>query len=253
MHAASSTPSAEDLALLSHVIRRVTRAHHLSRDDAEDFAQSVHLRLIERDYDLFRKFAGRSSLRTYLHVAVTRLVLDWLNGTYGKWRPSAAAVRMGEPAIALDRLIDRDGHSIETAVSILADRQEDWSVARLRAIADKLPRNPRRRFVTEDALDGRGGAPFEDPVAAEDDRRTKIHVAKVLRRLLRRLPAEERQLIVQRYQNGRSVRALADQHRIDARVLYRRFEQTLRSLRRALASEGVSGPASVTLRSTAAK
>jgi DNA-directed RNA polymerase specialized sigma24 family protein len=82
------SPSAQDLALLDQVIRRVTRARRLPREDAEDFAQSVHVRLVERDYYVFTQFAGRSSLRTYLTIVVHRMLLDWQNHMYGKWQPS---------------------------------------------------------------------------------------------------------------------------------------------------------------------
>ena len=70
-------PTPEQLAVLDSVIRQAARAGRLQPQDAEDFSQSVHLRLIERQYDVFDRFDGRSSLRTYLTVVVRRLLLDW--------------------------------------------------------------------------------------------------------------------------------------------------------------------------------
>jgi len=71
-------PTPEQLATLDSVIRQVARAGRLQPHDADDFSQSVHVRLIERQYDVFDRFDGRSSLRTYLTVVVRRLLLDSL-------------------------------------------------------------------------------------------------------------------------------------------------------------------------------
>jgi len=81
----------EPLRTISQVIRQVCRTSRLRPEDQEDFAQSVHVRLLERNYDVIRRFAARSSLRTYLTVVVRRMLLDWRNANQGKWRPSAAA------------------------------------------------------------------------------------------------------------------------------------------------------------------
>ncbi len=102
-------PSPEELAVLDQAIRRVVRASRLPSEDAADFSQSVHLRLLERGYEPFRRFAGRSALRTFLAVVVRRMLIDWQRATLGKWRPPAAAVRLGPHAVALARLIGRDG------------------------------------------------------------------------------------------------------------------------------------------------
>ena len=58
----TSAPSQEHLALWSQVVRNVARAGRLSHEDAQDFAQSMHVRLLERGYDIFWRFAGRSSM-----------------------------------------------------------------------------------------------------------------------------------------------------------------------------------------------
>src|SRR5262245_22016454 len=95
-HSSPTVPSSDQLALLNRVIKEATRSRRMSAEDAEDFAQWVQLRLLERAYDVFDRFTGKSSLRTYLTVVVRRMLLDWQNSEYGKWRPSAAAVRLGD-------------------------------------------------------------------------------------------------------------------------------------------------------------
>ena len=113
------SPPPEQLTLLSDVVRKVARSRRLAPEDAQDFAQIVQVRVLERNYDVFNRFTGRSSLRTYLTVVVTRMLLDWLNSTYGKWRPSAMALRLGPDAVTLDRLIWRDGYTIDEAVAVV--------------------------------------------------------------------------------------------------------------------------------------
>src|SRR5689334_4174040 len=113
---ATFTPSSSDFALLCRVIEWVARTGGLSPEDAEDFAQSVHLKLLERNYAPLAQFDGRSSFHTFLRTVVKRLLLDWRNHRYGKWRPSACARRHGDAGIDLDRLITRDGCAPEEAV-----------------------------------------------------------------------------------------------------------------------------------------
>ena len=84
-----------NLPVIDSVVRHVCRRHHLSAAEADDFGSEVRLHIIERNYEILRKFEGRSSLRTYLAVVVQRLFLDYRNRIWGKWRPSAEAQRRG--------------------------------------------------------------------------------------------------------------------------------------------------------------
>jgi len=99
MAAQSYEPTPGELSLLDTVIRAVARARRLACGDFQDFAQTVHLKLLERRYDAFSRFRGDSSLRTYLTVVVTRILLEWRNARSGKWRPSA-----GDPIAARERM-----------------------------------------------------------------------------------------------------------------------------------------------------
>jgi RNA polymerase sigma factor (sigma-70 family) len=228
--------------MLAAVIREVARIRRLLPADAEDFAQSVQVRCIERHYDLFRRFHGRSSLRTYLRVVVMRLLLDWQNARFGKWRASAAAAKLGEPALSLERLMERDGCTADEAVTLLSTRHPGWSAEMLRQVADALPRRVRRQFVSDAALAWKWQVPFEDPVTAEEDRHTRDEISRILRKAFRQLPAADRQLMTMRYAGGLPVRVMADRLQTEPRLLYRRFDRALRSLRRALSSAGITNP-----------
>ena len=107
-------------------------------------------------------------------------------------------------------------------------------------VADALPRRVRRRFVTDKVLEWDCVAPFEDPVAAEEERRAREAIARILRKALRQLPRADQQLVAMRCTRAVSVRALAEQLRTEPRLLYRRFDRALRALRRALAAAGVT-------------
>lgn len=234
-------PSPEQQSLLAQILRDVARARRLNPEDAQDFIQSAQVRVIERKYDVFERFTGRSSLRTYLTVVVTRMLLDWRNSVYGKWRPSAIAVRKGKTAVCLERLVARDGYSVAEAIEHLLGRPGVGNRDQLQAIAQALPYRQRARIVSEEALQEIGGIWFEDPLEAAEQRQTECRVQRALALALTKLPAEERRLIHLRYKQQRSVQALAQCLKTDPKRLYRRFDRTLRSLRRSLLAAGISG------------
>ncbi len=232
--------SSAHFALLQRVIRSVARSNRLSPEDAEDFGQTVHVKLLERSYDVFDSYEGRSSLSTFLTVVVTRLLLDWRNATRGKWRPSAAAVRLGEHAVALERLIHRDGMHRDEAIEMIASRRPaDGGAAVLARIADQLPPRARRTFVRDLADEAFGHLDFADPVVAADERRRRRAVRRALQQACAALDPEERRLIALRYGGACSVRAIGDALHTDPKPLYRRIERALKTLRHHMVSLGV--------------
>ena len=46
--------------------------------EAEEFGSEVKLRLVENDYEAFRRFQQRSTLRTYLTIVIQRII--WTTG-----------------------------------------------------------------------------------------------------------------------------------------------------------------------------
>lgn len=55
-----------------------------------------------------------------MNVVVSRLLIDWQNREYGRWRPSLRAVRMGEFAVVLERLIYRDSYRMTEAIQLVS-------------------------------------------------------------------------------------------------------------------------------------
>ena len=136
------------------MIRDLGRRYHLSRDEREEFAGNVTVRLIDGDYAVLRRFQGRSSLSTFLRTVITRQFLDARTKAWGRWRPSADAVRLGPTAVALERLIERQRMPLDQAIETLRSRGETLDEGRLRELAAQLPRRvSRRRLVDATALE----------------------------------------------------------------------------------------------------
>lgn len=231
-------PSSEQWTLLSQVVREVSRGRGLPPEDAEDFEQTVMLKVVERKFDIFLQFRGLSSLRTYLRVVVARRLLDWQNQRYGKWRPSAAAVRLGEHAVALDRLINRDGYTVDQAVAIVETRRGAPSARTLQRIAAQVPRRLRPRRMLTGSIPHEPVLDFDDPLQADERERHEAQLHATLAVAVARLSSDDRRLLALRYEQERSVREVADMINTDAKALYRRYERLLRGLGRTLAEHG---------------
>lgn len=238
-------PPADALATLAQVLRQVARRHRLTREDTEDFLQSAHLKLIERDYEVFRRFKGRSSLRTYLVVVCTRLLLDWRIERYGKWRPSTAAIRLGEAAVLAERLIYRDGFSLNGAFETVRVRFASLDATELQRIFDLLPPRECRRMVSDQMLNELAAPPAADPLEALQREGATRRIGHVLQQAVKALPPDEQSLLRHRYTEGRTIPSLAQGLGVEPKALYRRFDTMLRRLRHALAEAGVTSPATI--------
>lgn len=233
--------SADHFALLQRVIRAVARNNRLRAEDAEDFGQTVHMKLLQRDYDAFDSYEGRCSLSTYLTVVVTRLLLDWRNATRGKWRPSASAQRLGADAVALERLMNRDGLTRDEAIATVTSRRQGTAECEVAALADRLVPRPRRIVVRDVPDDALGRLEFQDPVAAAELRARQHRVRGALRQAYAVLPPEDRRLIALRFGRELTVRAIGDEMGTDPKPLYRRLDRALKTLRHRLTAMGVDG------------
>jgi RNA polymerase sigma factor for flagellar operon FliA len=232
------------LPLIERVIRFVARRRHMSVEEAEEFASTVRLKLIENDYDVLRRHEGRSSLQTYLGVVVQRVALDFRISRWGKWRPSAEATRLGEVAVLFERLTIRDGHPFGEACALLRERHGvALSDHEFDALAAALPPRAPRRFVEYSDLD-HAAASSPSPsslVDAGDRSRTAARTWEALTACLGQLPAQDRLLLRLRFEEGMTVAAIGKALRLEPQPLYRRFAGLLRRLRTDLELAGVSG------------
>ncbi len=130
----------------------VAAACHRARrygSDAEDFAASVHLALIEDDYAVLRKYQGRCAISTYLTVVIERLMDDDRNRTMGRWRPSAEAMRLGPAALLLESLVRRDRRSLEEALPFVQTVDPSLTREQIQTMLQQIPERAVRAQVTQ--------------------------------------------------------------------------------------------------------
>jgi len=227
---------------VERVIGGVCRRAGLHGPDAEDFASIVKLALIENDYAILRGYEGRAPLGAFLTVVVQRMLSREWTRLRGRWRPSAEAERSGPAAVLLEKLMVRDGRSLDEAVAIVRNVDPSLDGKRARALAEGLPlrfARPRlvplmddeHEFVAPDAADSRANE--------ADARRISERAARVVRGTMATLPLQDRMLI--RFHFGAEL-SIADAARllgVPQRPLYRRIEALMSKLREALEREGV--------------
>jgi RNA polymerase sigma factor for flagellar operon FliA len=232
-----------ELPTIDRIVAFIRVRHHLSASDADEFAAHVRLKLVEDEYAVLRKFEGRSSLRTYLTVVIQRLFLDYRTSAWGKWRPSAEARRLGELAIQAERLVTRDGYSLDEAYEVLTTNHGvGINRGELEQLVEKLPCRVRRSFEGEESLQN-VVAPDLSPDAALEEQGRAVAAARVsqaLSRTLATLDVRDRLILTMRFEDGRTVAEIARVLHVDQKALYRRCDRLLLDLRAALEREGVN-------------
>ena len=234
----------DNLDVIERAIRFAAHRHRLDPIDAEELGAVVKLRLVENDYAVLRAYEGRSSFRTFISMVVQRMALDYRIHEWGKWHASAEAKRLGEPAVELERILQRDGRTIDEALPLLQSKYEDVTRESLQQLAAKLPpRAPRRRSIPLDdaapeTLAHPAGA--DEPLLAGDRRRASKEVSEMMSSALARF-GEEDQLILQfRFEQGLTVAQIARVLRLDQKLTYRRIERMMREIRRQLERAGIT-------------
>jgi RNA polymerase sigma factor (sigma-70 family) len=230
----------EHLALVEKLVRFVARRRHLSAPDAEEFASFVHLKLIDKDFAIFRKFEGRSSINTYLAVVIERLGLDFCVAKWGKWRPSAQARRLGTVAILLEQLLVRDGITFDEAVGTLQTNHGVGDTrAELYTLLLQLPiRSPRHTNGDEPNPHVTFAAP-RDGARDFDDRHEIERVQAALIEALAVLPPEDREIVALRFERALPVSEIALALGVGGKPLYRRLQQIIRRLRTEMLGRGI--------------
>jgi RNA polymerase sigma factor (sigma-70 family) len=231
-----------NLPVIDEAVAQVCRRHRLSSTEAGDFASDVHLHFIEHNYERLRRFEGRSSLKTYITVCVQRCFLDYRNKLWGKWRPSAEAARLGPDAILLERMVVRDGWTIEQASEAMKLHHHVTIDDRLAALCVRLAqRQPPRERVPDDEADQLESpvpAPDAHVVRAEQDFLVK-RVRAACVRACETLSPEERLILRMRF-DEMAVADIARALHLNQKRLYRTIERLLAELRTRLEADGIS-------------
>jgi RNA polymerase sigma factor (sigma-70 family) len=236
------------LAHLPHIDKVVThlcRRHHFRKEECEDFRSRVYTKMVVDDYAVFRKFQGRSSLKTYLTTVVSNLMKDYLDHLWGKWRPSAEAQRLGPTAILLELLLVRERLSFDEAVQVMQINhrvEKTWQ-----ELADLAARLPIRTTPIEEGEDGLDNLPApgeraDDQITGEERQARMRKALEVLKEARQALPAEDRFILRMMMDSRFTVAQVARTLHLDPKQekqLYRRIQKIYKELRETLERHGI--------------
>jgi RNA polymerase sigma factor (sigma-70 family) len=222
-------------SLIRQLITDTAQRHGLRKTEREDFESWVWVRFVERDFHILRSFAGRSSLRTYLRVVLGRCLLDFRIAQWGKWRPSAAAKRLGKQAIALERLVTRDGVSADIA----AARTGISPTLLPRLGKSARPRIDQPLALAADAPARPETGP-EEWLLARDRQAAADELARALAQVLKGLSTSDYELLWLRYGAKLSVPAIATRLGEQSKTLYTKFDRLHATLRVELERLGIT-------------
>lgn len=228
---------------IERVVRFVARRNRLSGPEEDDFASEVKLAMVEGGYRILGSFKGDASLRTYLVTVVQRLFLDYRRKQWGKWRPSAAALRLGPTAVRLDCLLHRDGLSLNEAIETLRlNLAVTDSAERLTELALALPPRIDRRAAGEEMLASAPAGELASPDVQLEGAQTGARIQTVIEELMTALPASDRVLLRLRFEDEIPVVSIARMLGLDQSRLYRRLDTLMREFRRSFEDRGLLWP-----------
>lgn len=230
----------DHLDLIDQIVRTTGRRRHLSAVEQEDFASFVNLRLVDDNYAVLRKFQNRSTLWTYLAAVIERLSLDFCAERWGRWRPSAMAERLGPVAVVLERLVTRDGHTLEEAMEMVrTNHGVGLTHAELRAMWAQLPARTRTTEVGEEAAATVRSSDSSDVTVEDEARRRDIErLERALRSAFDEIAAQDRVMIALRHDQDLPVAAIAQLMNSSVPTVHRRLDRSMKQLRAALAESG---------------
>jgi RNA polymerase sigma factor for flagellar operon FliA len=225
-------------------VARIACSKHGMWEATEDFTSWITLKLMEDDYVALRRFRGEADLKTYLAVVVRRQFQEYRREQGGRWRPSAAAERLGQPAKDLEALVYRDGYSLaEAGEKLRTAGRTGLSDTELGRLLAQLPRHRRQRPMevsADSVLDGLQGTSYADKeLATAEAEALRDRVMDALHRVRSRLDPENQEIVRMHFAEGRSLADVARALGLEQKPLYRRVDKLRRWLRAELLAEGV--------------
>ena len=232
----------DHLDLVTQISLAAARRRHMSPAEQDEFVAVVRLRLVEDDHAILRKFQHRSSLWTYLATVIERISLDYCAETWGRWRPSRYAERRGPSAVALERLVTRDGHTIEEAIEIVRTRHRDpRSHAELHRLWNELPARQIKTTVDERAAAELASPDTADATVEELTRQEDIErLKRALEAAFADMPAQDRVVMALRFDQDMPMADIARIVGSSVATVHRRLERNLSNLRVLLTRAGLT-------------
>ena len=234
----------ENLGWIDRVAGSLCRRHGLAGDEVDDVTGWVRMRLVENDYAILGKFRGESAVTTYLTVVVSMLFRDYRVSRWGRWRPSAAARRLGDVAVRLETLVYRDGYRVDQAGELLrSGGHTDLADGELVRLLAQLPvRTPTRPVEVGDEplATHAGGDGADDRVRRDEAREERMQAEQALRQALDSLPPEDRVIVKMRIWEDLSVADISRALHLPQKPLYRRLERIFGRLRSGVEDAGIT-------------
>ncbi len=232
----------DHLKEINEAISIICRKHGMSCDEEKDFAQHVHLQLVEDDYRKLRAYEGRSSLKTYLHTVISRIFIDQVRS---KWHPSTEAKRMGATAVELEKLVYQHQYALHEACQILAGNPAtviDENAAH--EMLTKLTVRRPRPAAVDDPDEYLPGVPDHAPdpeqlIINRQLQQKKQKMTVIIANIIGSLSDDDRLLVKLQFISGHRVSEISRLLGIDDRLLYRRTQTILRNMRKAMADAGI--------------
>lgn len=231
-----------NLPLILDIVNFIAKKNCLSTDEASDFRSEVHLKLIENDYEVLAKFEGRSSIKTYFHVVLSRLFLDYRFKLWGKWRPSEAAKRLGTVAILLERYTHADGYTFQQAAQFLRQNHQIKAEEKeLYALYESLPHRQKRMMVSDDILASKADdESLQEEHLIQREEQLKLEQAiSVMNVCLGKLGVEDRTIIKMHFHQKLPLSKVAKALGLNQKKLYRRMAKILNQLAQLLKEHGI--------------
>ncbi len=233
--------SEDDLALLKRAARHGCRRYHLAHEDMEDCLGDLHVKVLANDGAVVRQYRGLSSWNSYLVSIAINHVKDFVHHLWGKWRPCEEAQRLGPLAIELDRLLNREGLTLDEAVLSLLTRPDvNASRVELEELAARFPERTRPKIIPDAELETRPSAEDSPEHAAAKSESASVFrsMLVILREELGKLDPED-QLLLNLWAEGRRISSLARQLGHDQKSLYGVRDRRLAKLKERFTQAGL--------------
>ncbi len=229
---------------IARAVRFVASHARLSHEDAEELLSSVNLHIIENDYAVIRKFKHGCSFATYVVVIARHALADMRMAVQGRFRNSAEAKRLGEPAMRLESLVRRDGLTLEDAIPLVQRDFPSLTSDEIVKLEARLPRRaPRAREVALGVeIEPKIERETVEELAIDHERAMRsVRINEIVQQTLAQLTRADRVAFQFRWGSPPvSVADLARMFHRDQKQLYRRLDAAGKQLQKALLAAGIT-------------
>ena len=248
------------LETYSALIYQVARSFEREADEAEDCFLFICEQLRRERFRRLRRFRpdGRASFPTWLRAVVRNLCLDWRRRRYGRYRVFRSVTRLSDFDQQVFRQVLELGLSAEECVEALNPKfaavsleQVEASLQRLRSTLSPhqswLLDVRRSRWQQRSGGETPGSRELEDPSPDPEAQAVLKEDVDEVRRALARLAAQDRLLLLLRYEQELTLAEVARVLALkDAQTADRRIREALARLREHLGTgAGADGKVAV--------